>query len=79
METIYLFKPSLDAHFRDQNGFIFKQNIILDFRYRAFRDETGQYLPIHWKILALKLAFVIVFEVSMNLIQKIVKIVKNSI
>jgi len=33
-------------------------------RYRAFRDDTGQFSPIHWKILALKLAFVIVFEVN---------------
>ena len=32
-------------------------------RYRAFRDSEGSFTPTHWKILAVKLAFVIVFEV----------------
>ena len=32
-------------------------------RYRAFRDHHGTFTPMHWKILSLKLAFVIVFEV----------------
>ncbi|XP_059085679.1 anoctamin-7-like isoform X3 [Tigriopus californicus] len=31
-------------------------------RYRAFRDTRGTFTPMHWKILALKLAFVIIFE-----------------
>ena len=30
--------------------------------YRGFRDEFGLFTPVHWKILALKFAFVIVFE-----------------
>ena len=33
-------------------------------RYQAFRDDDGKYTMVHWQILALKLAFVIVFEVS---------------
>ena len=32
-------------------------------RYRGFRDDQGDYTPDHWKILALKLCFVIIFEV----------------
>merc|ERR1719458_2311434 len=31
-------------------------------RYRGFRDDQGDYTPDHWKILALKLCFVIIFE-----------------
>jgi len=30
--------------------------------YRGFRDDKGTFTPVHWKILALKFAFVIVFE-----------------
>jgi anoctamin-7 len=30
--------------------------------YRGFRDDTGTFTPVHWKILALKFAFVIIFE-----------------
>ena len=30
--------------------------------YRGFRDDSGTFTPVHWKILALKFAFVIVFE-----------------
>ena len=33
-------------------------------RYRAFRDNEGNFTPSHYKILGLKLAFVIIFEVS---------------
>ena len=33
-------------------------------RYRAFRDDEGNLTPAHYKILGLKLAFVIIFEVS---------------
>ncbi|XP_055472765.1 anoctamin-7 [Psammomys obesus] len=31
-------------------------------RYRAFRDEEGHYSPTYWTLLAIRLAFVIVFE-----------------
>ena len=30
--------------------------------YRGFRDDSGTFTPVHWKILALKFAFVIIFE-----------------
>ena len=30
--------------------------------YRGFRDDAGTFTPVHWKILALKFAFVIIFE-----------------
>jgi len=30
--------------------------------YKGFRDEEGQFTPVHWYILALKFAFVIIFE-----------------
>ncbi|XP_023344103.1 anoctamin-7 [Eurytemora carolleeae] len=30
--------------------------------YRGFRDDAGNFTPVHWKILALKFAFVIIFE-----------------
>ena len=33
-------------------------------RYQAFRDDSGKYTMVHWQILALKLAFVICFEVK---------------
>ena len=33
-------------------------------RYQAFRDDSGKYTMVHWQILALKLAFVICFEVT---------------
>ena len=40
--------------------------IILSFQpecyYRGFRDDAGTFTPVHWKILALKFAFVIIFE-----------------
>ena len=31
-------------------------------RYPDFRDPTGKFTPVHWKVLALKLSFVIIFE-----------------
>ncbi len=31
-------------------------------RYRAFRDPQGHYTISHWKIIGLKLSFVIIFE-----------------
>ena len=34
-------------------------------RYQAFRDDTGKYTMVHWQVLALKLAFVICFEVGL--------------
>ena len=30
--------------------------------YRGFRDDEGFFTPVHWKILAVKFAFVIIFE-----------------
>ncbi len=48
--------------FSEENYFIFRGKWF-NFRYRAFRDDTGQFSPIHWKILALKFSFVIIFEV----------------
>ena len=30
--------------------------------YKGFRDEEGNLTPVHWYILALKFAFVIIFE-----------------
>ena len=39
-------------------------------RYRAFRDHEGSFTPSHYKILGLKLAFVIIFEVSTNTVVK---------
>uniref|UniRef100_A0A8C9K9B2 Anoctamin n=1 Tax=Panthera tigris altaica TaxID=74533 RepID=A0A8C9K9B2_PANTA len=33
-------------------------------RYQAFREDDGQYSPTYWNLLAIRLAFVIVFEVS---------------
>ncbi|KAL6036764.1 hypothetical protein STEG23_014998 [Scotinomys teguina] len=33
-------------------------------RYRAFRDDDGHYSQTYWTLLAIRLAFVIVFEVS---------------
>ena len=30
--------------------------------YRGFRDDEGYFTPVHWKILAVKFAFVIIFE-----------------
>lgn len=33
-------------------------------RYQAFREDDGEYSPTYWNLLAIRLAFVIVFEVS---------------
>ena len=33
-----------------------------DCYYRGFRDEEGNLTPVHWYILTLKFAFVIIFE-----------------
>lgn len=35
-------------------------------RYRGFRDENGEYLPEYFHLLAIRLSFVIVFEVSVR-------------
>ena len=40
-------------------------------RYQAFRDDTGKYTMVHWQVLALKLAFVICFEVRTSTWKKI--------
>ncbi|XP_053072062.1 anoctamin-7 isoform X2 [Acinonyx jubatus] len=36
-------------------------------RYQAFREDDGQYSPTYWNLLAIRLAFVIVFELSSHL------------
>lgn len=33
-------------------------------RYRAFREDDGHYSQTYWNLLAIRLAFVIVFEVA---------------
>ena len=33
-----------------------------NFRYKAFRDENGTYTLFYWHLLAIRLAFVIIFE-----------------
>lgn len=35
-------------------------------RYRDFRDENGDYNIFYWHLLAVRLGFVILFEVSIN-------------
>ena len=50
-----------------QNHFKFSfQHVMIFFQpecyYRGFRDDSGTFTPVHWKILALKFAFVIIFE-----------------
>lgn len=37
-------------------------------RYRAFRDDDGHYSQTYWNLLAIRLAFVIVFEVTEALV-----------
>lgn len=32
--------------------------------YRSYRDEEGNLLPFYWKLLVVRLAFVVVFEVN---------------
>ena len=46
-------------HFEFQNYFISFQPECF---YKGFRDEEGNLTPVHWYILALKFAFVIIFE-----------------
>ena len=33
-------------------------------RYRGFRDQNGDHLPEYFHLLAIRLSFVIIFEVS---------------
>jgi anoctamin-7 len=33
-------------------------------RYRGFRDEEGNHTPFFWRLLAVRFAFVIIFEVN---------------
>uniref|UniRef100_A0A673T4L7 Anoctamin n=1 Tax=Suricata suricatta TaxID=37032 RepID=A0A673T4L7_SURSU len=46
--------------------FMYFRHILLCFRvscrYQAFREDDGQYSPTYWNLLAIRLAFVIVFE-----------------
>lgn len=35
-------------------------------RYRGLRDENGEYLPEYFHLLAIRLSFVIIFEVSVS-------------
>ena len=47
----------------DQTFLLYKINPFQpDCYYKGFRDEEGHLTPVHWYILALKFAFVIVFE-----------------
>ena len=41
-----------------KNSFSFQPDCF----YKGFRDEEGNLTPVHWYILALKFAFVIIFE-----------------
>lgn len=35
-------------------------------RYKEFRDEKGEYTLFYWHLLAVRLAFVILFEVRLD-------------
>lgn len=37
---------------------------LLLLRYKAFRDETGKYTLVYWELLAVRLGFIIAFEVQ---------------
>uniref|UniRef100_A0A8C7ETV2 Anoctamin n=1 Tax=Neovison vison TaxID=452646 RepID=A0A8C7ETV2_NEOVI len=37
-------------------------DFLISCRYQAFREDDGQYSPTYWNLLAIRLAFVIVFE-----------------
>ncbi len=39
----------------------------LVFRYKAFRDENGKYTLVYWELLAVRLGFIIAFEVIIDL------------
>lgn len=41
-------------------------HVKLLFRYRGFRDQNGEYLPEYFHLLAIRLSFVIIFEVSLS-------------
>lgn len=35
-------------------------------RYRGFRNDKGEFLPEYFHLLAIRLSFIIIFEVSMS-------------
>ena len=41
---------------------MFQQMTSFDFRYKAFRDEEGEYTMFYWHLLGIRLGFVIIFE-----------------
>ena len=46
----------------DQAFYVGIYENIINFRYKAFRDEHGTYTLFYWHLLAIRLAFVIIFE-----------------
>lgn len=42
------------------------RRVVIVHRYWAFRDENGEYLPEYFHLLAIRLGFVIIFEVSVS-------------
>lgn len=35
-------------------------------RYKAFRDDNGNYTLVYWELLAVRLGFIIAFEVNIH-------------
>ena len=38
--------------------------VLFPFRYKAFRDNNGSYTLVYWELLAVRLGFIIAFEVE---------------
>lgn len=40
------------------------QSLFVSFRYKDFRDNNGNYTLFYWELLAIRLGFIIAFEVG---------------
>ena len=38
--------------------------VLFSFRYKAFRDNNGSFTLVYWELLAVRLGFIIAFEVE---------------
>ncbi|RWS18236.1 anoctamin-7-like protein, partial [Leptotrombidium deliense] len=43
-------------------------------RYKDFRQPNGHYIPFYWKLMFIRCAFILIFQISITLIRKLIDI-----
>ncbi|RWS20214.1 anoctamin-7-like protein, partial [Leptotrombidium deliense] len=42
--------------------------------YKDFRQPNGHYIPFYWKLMFIRCAFILIFQISVTLIRKLIDV-----